>query len=206
MWRPQVARCLSIVGHPLVFLPLAVWTAIASGTSGGRVLPLALAFFALLALGVMSYSWLHVRSGRWGHVDASLPHERRSLNGLLLSALSVSALIMWFQPRARGLALGITLSCFLVGARCSRRGGSRPRCTWRSWSLLRRSCGKCRSGWWSRRWHLLWRWAGPGLSFAAIPSLKFWLAQDWVLSQDVPSGSWCCRFGPNRVIPGDGAP
>jgi hypothetical protein len=116
MWRLQVARCLSIVGHPLVFLPLAVWMAIASGTSGGQVLPLALAFFALLALGVMSYSWMHVRSGHWGHVDASLPHERRSLNGLLLSALSVSAVIMWFQPRARGLALGITLSCFLIGA------------------------------------------------------------------------------------------
>ena len=116
MWRLQVARCLSIVGHPLVFFPLAVWMAIASGTSGGQALPLALVFFALLGLGVMLYSWLQVRSGRWGHVDASLPHERRSLNGLLLSALSVSALVVWFQPHARGLALGITLSCFLVCA------------------------------------------------------------------------------------------
>ena len=102
MWRLQVARSLSIVGHPLVFFPCAVW--------------MALAFFALLALCVMLYSWLQVRRGRWGHVDASLPHERRSLNGVLLSALSVSALVVWLQPRARGLALGITLSCFLICA------------------------------------------------------------------------------------------
>ena len=116
MWRLQVARCLSILGHPLVFLPLAAWMALASRTSGVQALPLALAFFALLALGVMLYSWLQVRRGRWGHVDASLPRERRSLNGVLLAALSVSALVVWFKPYARGLALGITLSCFLVGA------------------------------------------------------------------------------------------
>ena len=35
---------------------------------------------------------------------------------MLLAALSVSALVVWFQPHARGLALGITLSCFLIGA------------------------------------------------------------------------------------------
>ena len=116
MWRLQVARCLSILGHPLVFFPLAAWIALASRTSGVEVLPLALAFFALLALGVMLYSWLQVRRGRWGHVDASLPRERRSLNGLLLAVLSVSALVVWFQPHARGLALGITMSCFLIGA------------------------------------------------------------------------------------------
>lgn len=116
MWRLQAARCLSILGHPLVFFPLAAWIALASRTSEIQVLPLALAFFALLALGVMLYSWLQVRRGRWSHVDASLPGERRSLNGLLLAALSVSAVVMWLQPHARGVALGITLSCFVIGA------------------------------------------------------------------------------------------
>lgn len=116
MWRLHVARCLSIAGHPLVFFPLAVWIALASRTSGIQTLPLALAFFALLGSGVMLYSWLQVRRGRWGHVDASLPHERRSLNGLLLAALSASALVVSFQPQARGLALGIAVSCCLIGA------------------------------------------------------------------------------------------
>jgi len=116
MLRHQVARALSILGHPFVFFPFAIWIALASRNSGGQTLPLALAFFALLALCVMVYSWLQVRRGRWGHVDASLPRERRSLNGLLLAALSISALVVWYQPYARGLALGITLSCFLIGA------------------------------------------------------------------------------------------
>jgi hypothetical protein len=111
----QMARCLSIVGHPLVVFPLAAWISLASRASGSQILPLALSFFALLALCVMLYSWLQVRKGRWGHVDASLPRERRSLNGFLLAAFSGSAAAMWFQPRTHGLALGLTLSCLLVG-------------------------------------------------------------------------------------------
>jgi len=115
MWRRQVARSLSILGHPLVVSPLAAWIALASHTAGVQVLHLALTSFALLAFGVMLYSWVQVRRGRWGHVDASLPRERRSLNGFLLAALSVSAVVLWFQPHARGVAVGFTLSSFLVG-------------------------------------------------------------------------------------------
>ena len=116
MSRQQVARSLSILGHPLVVFPLAGWIALASHTSSIQVLPLALTFFALLAFGVMLYSWVQVRRGRWGHVDATLPRERRSLNGFLLAAFSVSAVVLWFQPHARGVALGLTVSCFLIGA------------------------------------------------------------------------------------------
>jgi membrane-associated phospholipid phosphatase len=114
--REPVARALSVAGHPLVCLPLATWIAIASDTSGQQVRRVALAFFALFALGVMLYSWRQVRRGRWGHVDASLPRERRSLNGVLLAALCASAVVVWAQPHARGLAVGITVSCFLIGA------------------------------------------------------------------------------------------
>ena len=116
MWRQQVARSLSVLGHPLVVFPLAAWIALASRTSGVQVLPLALTFFALLAFGVMLYSWAQVRRGHWGHVDATLPRERRSLNSFLLAAFSVSAVVLWFQPHAHGVALGLTLSCFIIGA------------------------------------------------------------------------------------------
>lgn len=116
MWRRQVARSLSILGHPLVVSPLAAWIALTSRTSGVQVLYWALAFFGLLAFGVMLYSWVQVRTGHWSHVDASLPRERRSLNGFLLAALSVSSAVLWLQPHARGVALGLTLSCFPIGA------------------------------------------------------------------------------------------
>ncbi len=117
MLRQQIARCLSVLGHPLIVFPFAGWIALSSKRSGTYVVPWALAFFALLALGVLLYSWLQVCAGRWSHIDASHPHERRSLHGLLLTVFSVSAAaVAWFQPHARGVTLGLILSCFLIGA------------------------------------------------------------------------------------------
>jgi membrane-associated phospholipid phosphatase len=116
MWRRQIARSLSIVGHPLVVSPGATWIALASRTSGARVVPLALALFALLAVCIAVYSWTQVRSGRWTHVDASASRERRSLNSFLLAVLSVCAAALWLQPHARAIALGLTLSCCVIGA------------------------------------------------------------------------------------------
>ena len=63
-----------------------------------------------VAVGVGIYSVRQVRSGRWQHIDASLPRERGQLNLFLVLLLSgMAAVLVWTgQPRllAQGLGLG----------------------------------------------------------------------------------------------------
>jgi hypothetical protein len=117
-----LARALSIVGHPMLVLPLAVLALTRTRGDGGDVVWLGLGF-GLFAATVMGYSWWQVRRGRWGHVDASAKHERGSLNRFLLIALAVAALLATVLFPQNELALGLGLSAGLIGiamlaARC----------------------------------------------------------------------------------------
>lgn len=114
-----IARLLSLLGHPLLSLPAAVWLGSKADSSGpSRLLAPGLAAGASL---VCLYLLWQVRRGHWRHVDASRPGERRQLNRLLLVSLALAAVLAW----ARGLtlaALGLAASasiiaCALLGAR-----------------------------------------------------------------------------------------
>ena len=107
-----LARTLSILGHPVLVLPVAVWFAAAPGYArGGRML----AGFAVFGLLVMGWSWWQVRRGRWLHVAASAHAERRALNRFLLFALAFGTLLAW-RFAAAPVALAIALSGLLVFA------------------------------------------------------------------------------------------
>lgn len=108
-----LARVVSILGHPLLMLPLAV-LALSAARDGARRDTLAIAAgFGVFAALVMAYAWWQVRRGRWGHVDASARSERVSLNRFLLAALACAALVAWISSM-RELALGTVLSALLV--------------------------------------------------------------------------------------------
>jgi membrane-associated phospholipid phosphatase len=68
-------------------------------------------------LGVLLYCCLQVYFGRWSHIDANHPRERRAFNRFLLMVFSVcAAALAWFQPHAREVRLGLSLSCFIIVA------------------------------------------------------------------------------------------
>jgi hypothetical protein len=104
------ARLLSVLGHPALLMPLAVWGAARQQNAPLPVLQLAVGATVLLALCVGLYSVLQVRAGRWQHVDASVPRERRQLNVLLVVLLwGAAAALAWAgqaRPVVAGLALG----------------------------------------------------------------------------------------------------
>jgi membrane-associated phospholipid phosphatase len=101
-----LARTLSILGHPVVVLPLALWLATARGSADTRTFGGLAGFGAL----VLAWSWWQVRRGRWAHVDASGKDERRSLNAFLLVLFAAGAAVAWrLAPREVAWAIAWSL-------------------------------------------------------------------------------------------------
>jgi len=107
------ARAVSILGHPMLVLPVAALL-LATRTLGVREAAwMALGFAAFAAL-VMGWSGWQVRRGRWQHVDASRHEERRTLNRFLLVALALAAMLGWVAGQPVQLALGLVLAAVLI--------------------------------------------------------------------------------------------
>lgn len=108
-----VARAVSILGHPLPVLSLALLAhALHRGAARAQLLGSAAAF-ALFAALVLGYAWWRVDRGHWRHVDASDVHERRHLNRFLLALLLTGVALAAFAALPL-LALQLALAALLV--------------------------------------------------------------------------------------------
>lgn len=118
-----LARTLSILGHPLLALPLGILLPTLRGATSADTLAIA-AGFAGFALAVMLWSAYQVRRGRWMHVDASRIDERRALNRFLLPAILAGSTLAWLlsaPPRVvatLAAAAGIVLAAMLTARWC----------------------------------------------------------------------------------------
>jgi membrane-associated phospholipid phosphatase len=112
--RIPLARAISIVGHPAVLLLVAAL--FAASTRGASSNQLWFIGGATLAFGVvvLGFSWLQVRAGRWSHVDASVAHERRSLNLFLGALCIVGAAATWIATRRMQMPLALGLSGTII--------------------------------------------------------------------------------------------
>ena len=108
-----VARTVSILGHPLVVMPVAV-LALMVLQGDGRHAGWALAGLALLGALIMLFSRNQVRRGRWQHVDASGKQERSSLNRFLLAMLVAATLACLLLGASAPLTLGLGLSAAML--------------------------------------------------------------------------------------------
>jgi hypothetical protein len=106
------ARALSILGHPVVVVPVAVMTLVFHEHSSS----VALIAWVMCGIGavLLAFSFWQVRRGRWQHIDASAPTERRSLNVFLAVVLFLGAAVAFY--RLRGLSIGLFLSGLLIVA------------------------------------------------------------------------------------------
>ncbi len=111
----SLARAVSILGHPLLLLPLAVLVLSAAQDGNARFARIALGL-GLFAAIVLGWSWWQVRRGRWQHVDASGVRERRALNRFLLVALVLATALAAWRNEAAELVLGLALSALPVAA------------------------------------------------------------------------------------------
>jgi membrane-associated phospholipid phosphatase len=108
--RFALARAVSIAGHPVVILFVAV--VLAASTRGASLRQLWFVGGGLAAFGfvVLGFSWLQVRSGRWSHIDATARTERNSLNAFLGVICFLAAVLGWFLTYRPYLSVGLALS------------------------------------------------------------------------------------------------
>ena len=109
-----IARSLSIFGHPLVVVPVAVVTLVLHGRTSSPVL-IVLVVCGIAGV-VLAFSFWQVRRGQWQHVDASARAERRSLNLFLAFVLFLGAAVAFYQLPEPGLSLGLLVSGLLIVA------------------------------------------------------------------------------------------
>ena len=114
-----LARAVSITGHPAALLPASAFAVAVARDAGAGVL-YTLALASLLGLVLIGWARWKVRSGRWDHVDASKPSERRQWNLVVLVSLIVASVLSWaMQPAvAAGLiAAALVMLVALLSAR-----------------------------------------------------------------------------------------
>ena len=119
----RLARAISILGHPLLVLPAALALPAVLHEADHATLRSMLMGFALFAALLLGWSWWQVRHGRWAHVDASEPSERKALNRMLLVAIAIGALLAWLRSPTPDLAMALALSaCIVAIAMLTARG------------------------------------------------------------------------------------
>ena len=110
----QVARWVSILGHPFVMVALLVAVPAMRQSSGKPVQAvLVAAIAAVVPIAVLMF--LQVRRGRWSSVDASRPSERPVLFLIAVAGLVAAlAWLLWNDPKSFLVRGMLVVAAFLL--------------------------------------------------------------------------------------------
>lgn len=114
MSRILVARTLSLIGHPAILTPAAAILSVMTQRAPMPVLQLLVLASLCLGVGVITYSWVQVRTGRWRHIDASVPRERLQLHSVLLMLFLGVTAMLWISGQPLRMVLGHASGGLLV--------------------------------------------------------------------------------------------
>lgn len=112
--RILLARSASILGHPLLLMPAAALGVAVSRDASEQLTRSLVLILAGVVTAALAFSTWSVLSGRWAHIDASDPSERRSLNWFLAAMLFTVGAIAWSRYPSRELAFGFLVSALAV--------------------------------------------------------------------------------------------
>lgn len=109
---PQVARWVSLLGHPFLLTPATAFAVAFRRGDPGRAGLTAAAVAAFLIVPVLGLIAMRVRSGAWSDFDVSAHAERRRLYRQLAVVLPVGMALAWLlRPELRP---GIVAGCALL--------------------------------------------------------------------------------------------
>lgn len=101
-----LARAVSIVGHPMVVVPVAIAFAMRGKVDEHQAaVILAAVFGAIVIVGI--YLLYGVRTGRFAHIDVSRREERGSFYRVALASTALATICLYFTSAPRGAVFGI---------------------------------------------------------------------------------------------------
>jgi hypothetical protein len=109
-----LARCVSWIGHPLVFISLSVAIIIILRLANRAGLALLLTLLVTLILPMAFLLFWGARTGRWSDADVSIRSERVRFYPRAISISAMAAIALWLL-RAPDMALrGAVVTLFLL--------------------------------------------------------------------------------------------
>ncbi|HVY22365.1 MAG TPA: hypothetical protein VG962_03350 [Steroidobacteraceae bacterium] len=110
MTTSHIARSISVVSHPFILSAIATLLSASNHHASVALTHELILIIAVLGFIAISFSAWHVRTGRWQHVDAVKPHERKVLNGFLAVLMLLSSLLAWRYFPEPELAYGLLIA------------------------------------------------------------------------------------------------
>jgi hypothetical protein len=113
----RIARIVSWIGHPLVFVTVSVGIVLATQLASSRAIGLIGALFLTVIAPTGVLLFLGVRSGRWRDADVSVREERKRFYPIAIPLSALGTIVMWLANAPRYILRGgiITL-LLLIGA------------------------------------------------------------------------------------------
>ena len=114
----RLARTVSWIGHPLVFITLAVGVVVVLRLANRAGLTILLTLLVCVILPMALLLFRGVRSGRWGDADVSVRTERTRFYPRAIPISAAGVLVLWLL-RAPSFALRsalVTLAVFAAAA------------------------------------------------------------------------------------------
>jgi hypothetical protein len=114
----RFARAISWIGHPLIFISLAVGVVVALRLANRVGLAVLLTLLVCVVLPMALLLFRGVRSGRWGDADVSVRTERTRFypKAIPISAIGVVALWLWHAPGFALRGAFVTLALLVFAA------------------------------------------------------------------------------------------
>jgi len=106
----QIAKIISVIGHPFVLLAITILTAAASGESPARAAAIGAITVLTTVFPMLFIIRRKVRAGKWSDHDVSDASERRNFYPLMIVVLGISLVIFYLLRFPRPLLVGMLIS------------------------------------------------------------------------------------------------
>jgi membrane-associated phospholipid phosphatase len=103
---PDFARTISIVGHPMVLVPLAIALAMRGRVGVGQGVAILGAVLGAMVI-VGAYLVHGVRTGRFSHIDVSRREERGTFYAVAMASTAAATALLYVTSAPRGAVFGV---------------------------------------------------------------------------------------------------
>jgi membrane-associated phospholipid phosphatase len=112
----QIAKVISVIGHPFVLLALTIFIVAASGQSPARAAAIGAIAVLATVFPMIFIIRRKVKAGKWSDHDVSDARERRNFYPLMIAILGFSFVVFYLLGFPRPLLVGMLISLAILTA------------------------------------------------------------------------------------------